>query len=104
MTLANYAGTDVHLNTDGYLVDGNQWTTAIAEAIAGELGIALTPTHWEAVNFAREDFAQSGASPGLRRIAANTNVTIKDLYRLFPKGPGKLVARIGGIPKPKACL
>ena len=29
---------------------------------------------------------------------------MKDLYRLFPKGPGKLASRIAGLPKPKSCL
>jgi sulfide:quinone oxidoreductase len=29
---------------------------------------------------------------------------IKELYQLFPKGPAKLAAKIGGIPKPKGCI
>ena len=31
---------------------------------------------------------------GLRRVAQLSGVPMKDLYRLFPKGPGKLAARI----------
>ena len=104
MTTANYAGTDVLVDGEGYLTDTNQWTTSIGEAIAGTLNVSLTPNHWEVINFAREDFAGNGKSPGLRRIAANTDATIKELYALFPKGPGKLVARIAGVPKPKSCL
>ena len=100
----NYAGTEVQVNQEGYLVDAGQWTPAVAEGIASEVGIVLTPQHWEVINFAREDFAATGKSPGLRRIAANTSVAMKELYQLFPKGPGKLVARIAGIPKPKSCL
>ena len=68
------------------------------------LGVSLSSAHWEIVNFAREDFGTKGASPGLRRIVANTDASMKDLYRLFPKGPGKLIAKIAGIPKPKSCL
>ncbi len=104
MTQHNYAGTDVSVDTEGYLTDANVWTTAIAEAIANAVDVSLSPAHWEVVNFAREDFANTGKSPGPRRIAANTNVTIRELYKLFPKGPGKLVARIAGVPKPKSCL
>jgi tRNA 2-thiouridine synthesizing protein E len=29
---------------------------------------------------------------------------VKELYQLFPKGPAKLAAKIGGIPKPKGCI
>jgi tRNA 2-thiouridine synthesizing protein E len=104
MSTHNYAGTDVQLNEEGFMLDVTQWTPAVGEAIASELGLALGATHWEVLNFAREDYAATGKSPGLRRIAANTSVGMKDLYKLFPKGPGKLVARIAGTPKPKSCL
>lgn len=97
-------GTSVALNEEGFLVDSAQWTPAIAEDIARKHGIELTPEHWTVLSFCREDFAMQGQSPGLRRISQHTGISIKDLYRLFPKGPGKLAARIAGIPKPKSCL
>ena len=104
MTTQNYAGVDVALNDEGYLVDANQWSPDVCAAIAAEIGLSLTPSHWEVINFAREDFANTGKSPGLRRITSNTNVAMKEIYKLFPKGPGKLVARVAGTPKPKSCL
>lgn len=99
-----YAGTTVELNNEGFMMDAGQWSRAIGEAIAAELGLTLTERHWEVIDFARKDFADKGVSPGLRRIAANTSVDMKELYKLFPKGPGKLVARLAGLPKPKSCL
>lgn len=104
MATNNYAGNKVNVDDQGYLTDAADWTPAVGEAIAGELGIEMTPAHWEVVNFAREDFAERGQSPGLRRIVANTDVVMKDIYKMFPKGPGKLVARVAGTPKPKSCL
>lgn len=104
MQTRSYAGVDVALNDEGYLVDANQWSAEVCQAIAQEIGLSLTPSHWEVINFAREDFANNGKSPGLRRITSNTNLGMKDLYKLFPKGPGKLVARVAGTPKPKSCL
>jgi len=104
MSMQTYAGVAVQTNQEGFMVDAGQWNPSVGEAIAGELGLALTPRHWEVVNFAREDYAAQGASPGIRRIAQQTAVPIKELYQLFPKGPGKLIARIAGLPKPKSCL
>mgnify|MGYP003573176322 CR=1 FL=1 len=104
MTVKSYAGIDVDLDEQGYLTDATQWTPAVGEAIADELGVSLTPMHWEVVNFAREDYADRGQSPGLRRIVANTSAAMRDIYKMFPKGPGKLVARVAGTPKPKSCL
>ncbi|MGZ8740144.1 MAG: TusE/DsrC/DsvC family sulfur relay protein, partial [Gaiellaceae bacterium] len=51
-----------------------------------------------------EDAARQGQSPGLRRIAKLSGVDMKELYQLFPKGPAKLAAKIGGIPKPRGCI
>ena len=104
MTTATLAGMNFEVDAEGFLVDANQWNDDVGGAIAAELGINLTPEHWKLIHFAREDFAVKHQSPGLRRISKNTGVGMKDIYRLFPKGPGKLVARIAGLPKPKSCL
>jgi tRNA 2-thiouridine synthesizing protein E len=99
-----YAGTVVELNKEGFMTDANQWNPGIAQAIADSVGVSLSPRHWEVINYARTDFAEKGGSPGLRRIAKFAKVPIKELYKLFPKGPGKKIARIAGLPKPKSCL
>lgn len=105
MLQRQYAGNMVAVNEEGFLADAGAWTPEVAEAIAAESGLQLTPEHWKVLNACREDAARSGGeAPGLRRLTALAGVTTKDLYRLFPKGPGKLAARIAGLPKPKACL
>ena len=104
MITHEYAGKSVTLNEEGFLADSAQWTPEIGEAIAKEVGLSLTPTHWKVIAFCREDAAQQGQSPGPRRITQYAGVTMKDLYQLFPKGPGKLAAKIAGLPKPKSCL
>ena len=82
----------------------SQWTPEIAEALAEETGIgALTERHWKVITFCREDAARDGQPPGLRRISKLSGVGTKELYQLFPKGPGKLAAKISGLPKPKGC-
>ena len=98
-------GRPVHLDAEGFLASSAEWTTDLAEAIAKESGIALTTRHWQVITFCREDAARNnGLSPGLRRISQLSGVSMKELYALFPKGPGKLAARIAGLPKPKSCL
>jgi TusE/DsrC/DsvC family sulfur relay protein len=99
------AGHSVHLDAEGYLSAQAEWTAELAEALAREAGIVLTPRHWQVIAFCREDAAKNnGLSPGLRRISQLSGVSMKELYALFPKGPGKLAARIAGLPKPKSCL
>ena len=98
-------GKPIHFDAEGFLSAPGEWNPEIAEALAKEAGIALTPQHWKVITFCREDAArQNGLSPGLRRISQLSGVGMKELYALFPRGPGKLAARIAGLPKPKSCL
>jgi tRNA 2-thiouridine synthesizing protein E len=105
MPTKTYAGVTFEVDAEGFLTQSAAWTRDVAAAIAAEAGIpALEERHWKVIDFARRDTAAQGQSPGPRRIVASAGVTMKDLYELFPKGPGKLIARIAGVPKPKACL
>lgn len=105
MAVRVYAGKSVSLNAEGFLIDGSEWTPAIAEEIAKETGVApLGEKHWQVITFCREDAAREGQPPGVRRIAKLSGVDMKQLYQLFPKGPGKLASRIAGLPKPQGCI
>jgi dissimilatory sulfite reductase related protein len=98
---------DLTFNVDGegYLSDPQEWTEEIAAAIAEAEGIAtLTDRHWAVINYCRADFAKTGTAPSLRRITKESGVSTKELYELFPGGPGKKVARIAGLGKPKGCI
>lgn len=102
--LREYRGHQVEVNDEGFLTNANQWTPEIGEAIAEEVGVRLTPDHWKVITFCREDAAREGQPPGLRRISKLSGVGTKELYALFPKGPGKLAARVAGLPKPHGCV
>jgi len=105
MTTTLIAETPVDVDAEGFLTDPEQWNEEIAEAIARDAGIAeLTPRHWQVVRFMRERYLTTGAAPSIRALGKESGVPVKELYELFPKGPAKLAARIGGIPKPKGCI
>jgi tRNA 2-thiouridine synthesizing protein E len=105
MSTATYAGTAVDVDAEGFLTDPVQWTPEIGEAIARERGIEeLTDRHWQVVRYMREAYLRDGQAPSIRTLGKASGVPIKELYQLFPKGPAKLAARIGGIPKPHGCI
>ena len=105
MTTTLIADEPVDVDAEGFLTDPRQWNEQIAEAIAAESGIPeLTDRHWLVVRFLRERYLQTGTAPSIRSLGKESGVPIKELYALFPKGPAKLAARIGGIPKPKGCI
>ncbi len=94
----------VAFGADGHLADPSQWTGALAETIAASMGITLTEAHWVLIHFARADWASTKASPNIRRLTQGTKTATKDIYALFPKAPGRTIAKIAGIPKPAGCL
>lgn len=102
--LREYRGHHVEVNDEGFLTDAAQWTPDVGEAIAEEHGLRLTPEHWKVLTFCREDAVREGQPPGLRRISKLSGVGTRELYALFPKGPGKLAALIAGLPKPHGCV
>jgi len=105
MTMTLIADAPVDVDAEGFLTDPEQWNERIAQAIAAENGVPeLTERHWLVVMFMRERYLAKGTAPSIRALGKESGVPIKELYRLFPKGPAKLAAKIGGIPKPKGCI
>jgi tRNA 2-thiouridine synthesizing protein E len=105
MTMTLIADAPVDLDAEGFLTDPAQWNERIAQAIAAENGIpVLTERHWLVVRFMRDRYLETGTAPSIRSLGKESGVPVKELYELFPKGPAKLAARIGGIPKPKGCI
>jgi len=105
MTTIEVGGVAVERDPEGFLVHPEQWTPEIAEELAHESGIPeLTPRHMQVVEFMRERYLTTGTAPSIRTLGKESGVPIKELYQLFPKGPAKLAAKIGGIPKPRGCI
>ena len=103
MTTVEMTGID--RDAEGFLTDPQQWNEEVAAEIAREVGIEeLTPRHWLVVNYMRNTYLETGEAPSIRTLGKASGVQIKELYVLFPKGPAKLAARIGGIPKPHGCI
>src|SRR6202162_2697245 len=95
----------VAVDAEGFLTDPEQWNMELAADIARENGIPeLTDRHWLVIEFMRERFLTTGSAPSIRSLGKESGVPVKELYELFPKGPAKLAAKIGGLPQPKGCI
>ncbi|CAM3422681.1 TusE/DsrC/DsvC family sulfur relay protein [Halomonas lysinitropha] len=99
------------LDPEGYLVDMNDWSPAVAEALATEEGIALTSEHWEILEVLRDFYARYEMAPAMRPLVKSVGQILgpekgRSIYlmRLFPGSPAKVAARLAGLPKPTHCL
>jgi dissimilatory sulfite reductase related protein len=97
--------TMVETDAEGFLTDPEQWNRELAAEIAAENGIPeLSDRHWQVIEFMRYRYLTTGSAPSIRSLGKESGVPVKELYQLFPKGPAKLAAKIGGIPKPHGCI
>ena len=105
MTSPILEGTPVDLDAEGFFVKPEQWTPEMADEIARTSGLEpLTDRHWLVIDFMRKTYLETGTAPTIRTLGKASGVPIKELYRLFPKGPAKLAAKVAGIPKPRGCI
>ena len=95
----------VERNEEGFLVNPADWSKEVAAEIAQGEGIPeLSEAHWKVIEFSRANAEKSGAAPTLRQITKGAGVPTKELFKLFPKGPAKKVAKISGLGKPEGCV
>ena len=105
MSTVLLAGQNIEVDGEGFMLNPDQWTPEVATEIARDAGIdPLTEKHWQVLDFCRRDNAAKGTPPGVRRITKQTGISTKEIYALFPKGPGILSAKISGLTKPKGCI
>jgi tRNA 2-thiouridine synthesizing protein E len=95
---------NIAVDADGFLENPADWTPEVAQAIAKTLNMDLTDRHWVVINYARKEYETTGEAPTLRKITKQTDVDTKEIYNLFPGGPGKLAAKVAGLKKPTGCI
>ena len=105
MPTLNLLDVPLEVDAEGFLQKPEQWTEDLALEIARQNGLPdLNDRHWLVIRFMRDTYLQKGTAPTIRTLGKDSGVPVKELYQLFPKGPAKLAAKIGGIPKPKGCI
>ena len=93
------------LDGNGFLQQPERWNRQVAEAIALEEHIPeMTEQHWAVVNFIRSHWEAHDLAPPVRLLCKETNVGVRDMYKLFRSGPAKGACRIAGLPKPDGCV
>lgn len=111
MTLLHVDGTSVAVDQEGFLVDLNDWSQPVAEALADAEGLTLQAEHWEVLRVLREFYQEFQLSPATRPLIKYTALKLgpekgnsMHLNRLFKGTPAKLAAKLAGLPKPSNCI
>jgi TusE/DsrC/DsvC family sulfur relay protein len=105
---------EYHFTIPGNLIEQNLWNERLAIFIAKCHGLELNHSHWEIIHFLRYFYSEFSIVPNVivlkKHLLEEENEEWKDkvndeyLYGLFPKGPCRQGAIIGGLPEPKDCI
>jgi TusE/DsrC/DsvC family sulfur relay protein len=104
MTITTIGTTQVHVDSEGFMTDYDEWSEDLARQLAAGIGIELTDAHLTVLRFLRADYAAQDETATLRRVSLRTGVPVKNLFTLFPGKPAKKMAYIAGLPKPVGCV
>lgn len=95
----------IEIDEDGFIQQPELWDESVALELAKTEGVtALTPEHWNVINYLRKYFQDFGVAPMIRKLCKDTGCPLKRMYELFPSGPAKGACKVAGLAKPTGCV
>lgn len=97
-------------DSEGYLVDPEDWTLDIGRALAAEEGLELSPPDWELIGFMRDYWREHQVAPDVRHVvdylvnerSIDKRLAKDSVFQLFPYGYVKQACKIAGMMRPRA--
>ena len=97
-------------DSEGYLVNPDDWSRETAEALAREEHLELSDLHWVTIRFIRDYHAEHGITPDVRHVAKHLAAHLgcdkkagkARLFELFPYGYVQQTCKIAGMRRPRA--
>ncbi|GDY27629.1 MULTISPECIES: TusE/DsrC/DsvC family sulfur relay protein [unclassified Agarivorans] len=109
--MIEFNGKQYPTDKNGYLLELEVWTEALAAHIAELENIEMNEAHWEVVHFVRNFYLEFNTSPAMRALVkamakkfGPEKGNSRYLYKLFPEGPAKQATKVAGLPKPVKCI
>ena len=105
-------GRLIAIDVEGYLLDFNDWSPAVTEALAEADGVKLTDEHWLLIDFLHRFYEEYKIAPEIPILARNLckdqndcRWTKRYIETLFPGG-AKMACRFAGLTRPvgRSCL
>ena len=103
------ANKEVLTDSEGYLVNLDEWSEDFVRAQAMTEGLELTTEHWEVVHYLREYWHKHGVQCEVRKMVKHFKVlwgaergSSRYLHHIFPRGgPQKQGNRLAGLLRTK---
>ncbi|MCR4302351.1 MAG: TusE/DsrC/DsvC family sulfur relay protein [Sulfuricaulis sp.] len=102
-------GKEVLTDSEGYILNLEEWSEDFANALAAQEQLQLTDEHWEIIRFLREFFVEHGVQANVREMIKHFRMkwgpekgSNRYLHEIFPRGgPQKQGNRLAGLLRTK---
>ena len=100
----------VTYDTEGYLINPEDWDEAVARTLAASEGLDLDAAYWPVLHFMREYWSEQRIAPDVRHVVDflvgeagfEKKQAKQHLFKLFPYGYVKQACKIAGMQRPRA--
>ena len=101
MPVLRYSGQCIELSDAGFLLDGDDWTPATAEALAERHGVGpLNGRQWRLIALCREEAARGKECPTLERILELAELDAPAVDEMFAGEARRILAALAGLAGP----
>jgi tRNA 2-thiouridine synthesizing protein E len=99
MATLSFKGKTYDVDSDGFLLDTEEWDAGFAQGTAPNLGLSdgLTRKHWEVIHYIRSHFESEGMRPTISDVCHENGLDWFDLKRLFPTGYCGGACKLAGL-------
>ena len=105
----NVDGRTVLTDSEGYIINLDEWSESFVQAQATAEGLELNEEHWDVVHFLREYYHEHGVQCEVRKMVKHFKTVWGEekgsstyLHRIFPRGgPQKQGNRLAGLLRTK---
>ncbi|KUJ95601.1 MAG: dissimilatory sulfite reductase related protein [Desulfonauticus sp.] len=105
MAVVEFKGKKFEVDEDGFLQKFEDWCEEWVEYVKEQEGIKeITEDHKKVIEFLQDYYKKNGIAPMVRILSKVTGYKLKQIYELFPSGPGKGACKMAGLPKPTGCV
>jgi dissimilatory sulfite reductase related protein len=105
MAEVEFGGKTFLVDEDGFIEKYEDWCDEWVGYVQTQEGIAdITDDHTKVVTVLRDYYEKNGIAPMVRVLSKVTGFKLKQIYELFPSGPGKGACKMAGLPKPTGCV
>ncbi|XPV75339.1 MAG: TusE/DsrC/DsvC family sulfur relay protein [Desulfovibrio sp.] len=105
MAVVEFQGKSFEVDEDGFLLNFETWSPEWVDYVKDSEGISeLSDDHNKVIEFLQDYYKKNGIAPMVRILSKVTGFKLKQIYELFPSGPGKGACKMAGLPKPTGCV